>query len=87
MLGEGIVLIDEIDLHLHPNWQEYIFPVLQGVFPNIQFIVSTHAPKVLESVGSDVQVIRLYEENEQVQAEPMAPMNGWDVNTILEEKI
>lgn len=85
MLGEGIVLIDEIDLHLHPSWQAHIFPALQGVFPNIQFIVSTHAPKVLESVESDVQVIRLYEENEQIQAECMPPMNGWDVNTILED--
>ncbi len=45
------VLIDEIDLHLHPKWQEKIFPALQNTFPNIQFIVSTHAPKVLESGG------------------------------------
>ena len=81
--GDGIVLIDEIDLHLHPKWQEKIFPALQNTFPNIQFIVSTHAPKVLESVDENIQVIRLHEDVEThlVLAEPMEPMNGWDVNT------
>jgi|GEM_PF-409043 len=85
--GDGIVLIDEIDLHLHPKWQEKIFPALQNTFPNIQFIVSTHAPKVLESVDENIQVIRLHEDAEThlVLAEPMEPMNGWDVNTILED--
>lgn len=85
--GEGIVLIDEIDLHLHPTWQEKILPVLLQTFQNIQFIVSTHAPKVLASVEENVQIIRLYEEeeNHQILAEPMAPMNGWDVNSILED--
>ena len=85
--GDGIVLIDEIDLHLHPKWQEKIFPALQNTFPNIQFIVSTHAPKVLESVDENIQVIRLHEDAEThlVLAESMEPMNGWDVNTILED--
>ncbi len=85
--GGCIVLIDEIDLHLHPKWQEKIFPALQNTFPHIQFIVSTHAPKVLESVDENIQVIRLHEDAEThlVLAEPMEPMNGWDVNTILED--
>ena len=50
-------------------------------------IVSTHAPKVLESVDENIQVIRLHEDAEThlVLAEPMEPMNGWDVNTILED--
>ena len=54
---------------------------------DIQFIVSTHAPKVLESVDENIQVIRLHEDAEThlVLAEPMEPMNGWDVNTILED--
>ena len=79
--------MDEIDLHLHPKWQGKIFPALQNTFPNIQFIVSTHAPKVLESVDENIQVIRLHEDAEThlVLAEPMEPMNGWDVNTILED--
>ena len=43
LLGEGIVLIDEIDLHLHPQWQSEIANALTTTFPNIQFIVTTHS--------------------------------------------
>ncbi|MCM1512955.1 MAG: AAA family ATPase [Oxalobacter formigenes] len=48
--GEGVVLIDEIDLHLHPLWQRKIIPGLQKTFPNCQFIVSTHSPHVITHV-------------------------------------
>lgn len=48
--GEGIVLIDEIDLHLHPQWQSEIATALTQTFPNIQFIISTHSPHVINSV-------------------------------------
>ena len=51
--GEGIVLIDEIDLHLHPNWQREIATKLPQVFPNIQFIISTHSPHVINSVPTE----------------------------------
>lgn len=43
----GIVLIDELDLHLHPRWQCTIVPDLRALFPNIQFIVTTHSPLIL----------------------------------------
>ena len=46
----GIVLIDEIDLHLHPEWQLHILNDLSAMFPRVQFIVSTHAPLILSSV-------------------------------------
>lgn len=48
--GDGIVLIDEIDLHLHPQWQGEIASALTRTFPNIQFIVTTHSPHVINSV-------------------------------------
>lgn len=48
--SEGIVLIDEVDLHLHPGWQQHILNDLIRTFPNIQFIVSTHSPQVVTSV-------------------------------------
>jgi predicted ATP-binding protein involved in virulence len=48
--GNGIVLIDEIDLHLHPNWQQMILPRFKEIFPNCQFIVSTHSPQILSHV-------------------------------------
>lgn len=44
---EGIVLLDEIDLHLHPTWQRRIVPILRRVFPKLQFVVTTHSPLVL----------------------------------------
>lgn len=47
---EGIVLIDEVDLHLHPGWQQHILSDLMRTFPNVQFIVSTHSPQVITSV-------------------------------------
>ena len=47
---EGIVLIDEVDLHLHPGWQQTILLDLMRTFSNIQFIVSTHSPQVISSV-------------------------------------
>ena len=48
--GEGVVLIDEIELHLHPGWQRKIVPLLTKTFPNIQFILTTHSPQVISSV-------------------------------------
>lgn len=47
---EGVILIDEVDLHLHPGWQQSIIPDLTRTFPNIQFIVSTHSPQVVSTV-------------------------------------
>lgn len=48
--GEGVVLIDEIDLHLHPEWQGDFASCLNKVFPNVQFIITTHSPHVVNSV-------------------------------------
>jgi predicted ATP-binding protein involved in virulence len=53
----GILLIDEVDLHLHPEWQQRIIRMLQTVFPNLQLILSTHSPQVLSTV--DASQIRL----------------------------
>jgi predicted ATP-binding protein involved in virulence len=50
---EGIVLIDEIELHLHPSWQQRILLDLQRTFPNIQFICTTHSPQVLSTVKQE----------------------------------
>lgn len=50
---EAIVLIDEIDCHLHPKWQLGIIPSLRELFPNVQYIITTHAPLVVSSVYPD----------------------------------
>ncbi len=46
----GILLIDEIELHLHPRWQQSVIPSLRSAFPDTQLIVSTHSPAVLTTV-------------------------------------
>ena len=54
----GVVLIDEVDLHLHPLWQARILGDLRSTFPNVQFIVTTHAPMVISSVpGRQVRIL------------------------------
>jgi len=65
----GIVLLDELDLHLHPTWQRRIVPVLRAMFPKIQFIVTTHSPLLLTGFERH-EIIRLrFEEGLIVQDE------------------
>lgn len=79
--GEGIILIDEIELHLHPQWQRDIIPRLTSTFPNCQFIVTTHSPQVLSNVKKEnVFVV------EDFQVYPAdAYTFGRDSNSILSE--
>lgn len=51
--ARGVVLIDEVDMHLHPRWQQLILGQLREAFPKVQFIVTTHSPQVLTSVPSE----------------------------------
>lgn len=57
--AKGIVLIDEVDLHLHPKWQRNILKDLHRVFPNVQFIVSTHSPIIVVGAAEIAQVVNL----------------------------
>lgn len=81
LLGEGIVLIDEIDLHLHPGWQREILPALGETFPNIQFIVSTHSPQVLSRIRREH--VFILENFGLVRVTP--PTYGHDASSILAE--
>jgi len=54
---EGIVLIDEIDLHLHPKWQRRIVEDLKRIFPKIQFVATTHSPFIVQSLKSDELIV------------------------------
>ena len=71
--SEAIVLIDEVELHLHPSWQQRILNDLRQTFPNAQFIVSTHSPQVLTTVKLD-HVVELARENGRIVAGSAA---GW----------
>ena len=59
---EAIVLMDEVELHLHPDWQQRVLDDLLRTFPNTQFLVSTHSPQVLTTVPPR-QIVRLSREN------------------------
>ena len=75
----GIVLVDEIDLHLHPRWQQIVLNDLQRIFPRIQFIVTTHAASVIQSVR-DVTIMLLSNEGVSYFSHGVY---GMDVNTVL----
>lgn len=84
--GSGIVLVDEIELHMHPSWQRKILKILRELFPNIQFIISTHSPQVLGEADDGYRIYSLdTDENGYGIARRIARMNGFDSNMILEE--
>lgn len=78
---EGVVLIDEIDLHLHPKWQRVALGALHKAFPRLQFIVSTHSPQVLSS-ALNRQVRRLIDG--KLLTEGLF-VDGRDTNAILRD--
>ena len=55
--GAGVVLIDEIELHLHPQWQLETVEKLRRTFPNIQFIATTHSPFIIQTLRSDELIV------------------------------
>ncbi|TAE76241.1 MAG: hypothetical protein EAZ85_00515 [Bacteroidetes bacterium] len=79
--GEGIVLIDEIEQHLHPKWQRNILSALEKTFPNIQFIVTTHSPQVLS--GTKKENVFILDNFKVSQQKPY--VEGRDSNSILED--
>lgn len=79
--GEAVVLIDEVELHLHPAWQRKVLGRLRATFPNCQFVVTTHSPQVLSEVPNDAVV--LVKDFQFVH--PAAPTAGRDTNAILAE--
>jgi predicted ATP-binding protein involved in virulence len=84
-LGKSaIILIDEIELHLHPGWQRIIIPRLTKTFPNCQFIVTTHSPQVLSHVNPECIHILDYDGDNVVVKRPNSSY-GLDSNRILED--
>lgn len=83
----GVVLIDEVDLHLHPKWQERVLEDLQHVFPNIQFIVTTHAPIVVASVKNreQLRMLREGDDGRLYAATPDTEVYGQTSARILEQ--
>lgn len=78
--GEGVVMIDEVDLHLHPKWQHDLIDKLVRTFPNVQFILTTHSPLIV-SDRADILVYLLDDGN----IRSMDNIYGEDANTLLND--
>ena len=83
LTSEAIVLIDEIELHLHPAWQQHVLTDLTRTFPNSQFIVSTHSPQVLTTLRPE-QIVRLNREDGRIVAgRATEPTYGAEAGDVL----
>lgn len=81
----AVVLVDEIDLHLHPTWQRALMSYLSERFPNTQFIATAHSPLVVQA-ASDANVVLLRREGESdhvVIDNNVKDIHGWRVDQIL----
>jgi predicted ATP-binding protein involved in virulence len=78
----GLVLIDEIDVHLHPKWQHRVVDDLTKIFPSIQFVCTSHSPLVIGEVAS--KWIRLIENSQDKVTIPIESY-GFDANRVLDE--
>jgi len=81
----GIVLIDEVDMHLHPEWQQVVMKSLRDAFPRIQFIVTTHSPQVLTTVHRDMVRLLEGETGETRAAVPLDDAFGRESRIALED--
>lgn len=79
--GSGVVLIDELELHLHPLWQRQVLENLEATFPNCQFFVTTHSPLVLSQLPKES--VRIVENFKILKSE--AYVEGREANSIMAE--
>ena len=85
----GIVIVDELEQHLHARWQRTVVDDLKQLFPNVQFVVSTHSPLVASSIGTDIEksLDNLYvleaTENSRVEGSKHEFMQGWTMDQVL----
>jgi predicted ATP-binding protein involved in virulence len=80
----AIVLVDEIDLHLHPKWQRKIFDYLSDKFPQTQFIVTAHSPLVVQSAPKDANIVVLRKEGDHVVIDnDVKSVRNWRLDQIL----
>ena len=81
----GIVLIDEVDLHLHPAWQQRVIRSLTSVFPAVQFVVTTHSPQVLSTVAREsIRLIKFDRQAASSSEKPLAVSYGEESQNVLQ---
>lgn len=80
----GIVLIDELDLHLHPKWQRRVVGDLKKTFPEVQFFATTHSPQIIGEVPAN-QVLLLPRDGQPVNAsETLGRESGWILRYVMD---
>ena len=77
--GDGIVLIDEVDMHLHPKWQRSLVNQFSTTFPKCQFVLTTHSPLVI----SDSKAVLTYMIGDDDELTQLPPLYGEDANSVL----
>jgi predicted ATP-binding protein involved in virulence len=84
----GIVLVDEVDMHLHPQWQQLVLQNLSEAFPNMQFIVTTHSPQVLSTVKQEqIRVLPDIAAGEKEALPPIGETLGKPSNYVLTQTL
>ena len=80
----AIMLVDEIDLHLHPSWQQRVLSDLMHTFPNTQFIVTTHSPQVLTTVKNEsIRILAKDHEDKWIASSPVEQTRGVESSDAL----
>lgn len=86
---DGVILIDEIDAHLHPIWQNKIVQVLKNTFPNAQLIMTTHSPSVLQNLKKEEIIPLMRDEEGNVLVKELHlgeyGLQGWTLEEIMED--
>lgn len=86
LTGAAIVLVDEIDLHLHPDWQRKIISHLSGIFPNAQFIVTAHSPLIVQSAENvNLIILEKGKDNQTHIRQEFGTFRGWTIEEILQD--
>ena len=80
----GVLIVDEIDAHLHPSWQRRIIPALTKHFPSLQIFCSTHSPLMLAGLkAGQVQLLQRDEDNRVTVSTNEEDIVGWSADEIL----
>jgi predicted ATP-binding protein involved in virulence len=86
---DGVILIDEVDLHLHPEWQAKIYLILKQILPNAQIFSTTHSPHIIQIAQPNEIIALVNEENKNIKINPLLNTEygcqGWSVEEILRD--
>ena len=79
----GIVMVDEIDLHLHPKWQRNLISKIRKLLPNVQFLFTTHSPTIIQGASNDAIIYRVYRNSDDGKTRVSDPYYRKDLNHLM----